>query len=348
MNAQKFASHAAVAAVVLLVAGVASAQGKSQAGQPQNLRVASSGICVCHAPLYVGMAKGIFEKHGLRIDPIQTPSGFQSQSMVTVGGAEVGDSAVAPAAAAAQQGIRNAAILIANGDASGRVATDEYFAVIARAESGIKPGQIRDLRGKRVGVATGTIAHQYLNEALTANGVDLAQVSIQNVSPPDLPTALQSGSVDAIVGWEPAPLLSLKLVKGAVEVYRGGNHINYIFMRWMNPKFLKERPEVAQRFVNAFAEAAQYTRKNRGEAASIVATALKMEPDMVNTMLGQLTFDMRYTKVTEKGIDQAMDFARDFGGFKGNYNFAEHYAAELTRRTMKDHPEYFADLAPLN
>lgn len=347
MNASKFASYVAIATAAVLVSPAGEAQPAGRGAAPQTLRVASSGICVCHAPLYVGIAKGIFEKHGLKIDPIQTPSGFQSQSMVTVGGAEVGDSAVAPAAAAAQQGIRNTAVLIANGDASGTVATDKYFAVVARGDRGIKPGQINDLRGKKVGVATGTIAHQYLNEALAANGVDLNDVSIQNVSPPDLPTALQSGSVDAVVGWEPAPLLSLKLVKGAVEVYRGGNHVNYIFMRWMNPKFVKERPEAAQRFVNAFAEAAQYTRKNRGEAAVIVATALKMEPDMVNTMLGQLTFDMRYTKVTENGINQAMDFARKFGGFKGDYKFNEHYEAQLTRRTMKEHPEYFSDLAPL-
>lgn len=335
----------AAAAVAITVS--LSTISPAHAQNPFTVRVASSGICVCHAPVYVGIAKGIFEKHGIKVDPIQTPSGFQSLSMVAVGGAEVGDSAIAPAAAAAQQGLENTAVLIANGDATGTVPTDKYFAIIARGNSGIRAGQITDLRGKTVGAATGTIAHQYLLQALAANGVDIKDVKIQNISPPDLPTILQSGSVDAIVGWEPAPLLSLKLVKGAVEVYRDGNYINYIFMRWMNPKFLQEHRDLAQQFVDAFAEAAQYTRQNRGDAASIVAAALKMEPEMVNTMLGQLTFDMRYTKVTQDGISQALDFARTFGGFKGDYDFSKHYEAELTRTTMKNHPEYFSDLAPL-
>ena len=72
-----------------------------------------------------------------------------------------------------------------------------------------------------------------------------------------------------------------------------------------------------------------------------------MQPDMVYTMLGELTFDMRYTDVTQQGITQALDFARKFGGFKGDYDFGKHYDAELTRTTMKEHPEYFSDLVPL-
>jgi sulfonate transport system substrate-binding protein len=334
-------------ALACLIAALMSVVAHAQSTKVFTVRVASSGVCVCHAPIYVGIAKGIFEKHGLSIVPIQTPSGFQSLSMVTVGGAEVGDSAIAPAGAAAQQGIENTAVLIANGDATGTEETDKYFAIVARGDRGIRAGRIKDLRGKKIGVATGTIAHQYLVAALVANGMDANAVSIQNVSPPDLPTVLQSGSVDAIVGWEPAPLLALKLVKGAVEVYRGGNYVNYIFMRWMNPSFIKEHPDVAQHFVDAFAEAAYYTRRNRGEAASIVASALKMEPDMVNTMLGELNFDMRYTKASQDGIDQALDFARKFGGFQGDYDFRKHYDADLTRITMKAHPEYFSDLPPI-
>ena len=66
MGASKLLKYAATGIVAAIISTVSQAQTQ----KPYPLRVASTGPCVCHGPLFVGIAKGIFDKHGLSIDPI--------------------------------------------------------------------------------------------------------------------------------------------------------------------------------------------------------------------------------------------------------------------------------------
>ncbi|WP_300154108.1 ABC transporter substrate-binding protein [Solidesulfovibrio sp.] len=83
-------------------------------------------------------------------------------------------------------------------------------------------GSIAELKGKRVGILP-TIAYKLWMEAILAeNGVDPADVTLQNVAPPLSASALESGTVDALFTNDPAAAAVLKsglgreLVTGAV------------------------------------------------------------------------------------------------------------------------------------
>lgn len=321
-------------------------QAAPAAGPREKLVVTSGGACICHAPLYVGMEKGIFAKYGLDIEVKRVASGFEGLSALQTGDAQVADAVVAVVAQAAQQGVEATAVLMANGDPSGTKATDEYFAVIARKEAGVGEGKLQDLKGKKVGVPRGTVGHQYLHYALQAVGMDSeTDVQLQNVGPADLAAALQSGSVDAIASWEPTPLQAKALVQDSVTVYRGGKHMDYLFMRWMSPKFVRENPTAAKSFVLAFAEAAQYTRKNQAEAVDIVAKSFQgLDKGIIRQSLGWLTFDMRYSKASDAAVQQGLDFARAVGALKGDYDFSRNRELGFLNGVVKEHPELFSDL----
>ena len=102
----------------------------------QPLIVTSGGVNIGHAPLYVGMEKGIFQKHGLDVQLKKVASGFEALSAVQTGDAQVADAVAAVVAQAAQQGVEVRAVLMANGDPTGTKQTDMYFAIVARKESG--------------------------------------------------------------------------------------------------------------------------------------------------------------------------------------------------------------------
>lgn len=313
------------------------------------LTVTSGGLCICHAPIYVGVAKGIFEKHGLNVQILRVASGFEGLTAVQSGSAHVADAVMAVVAQAAAQGVSVKAILMANGDATGKVPTDDYFAVIARRGKGIREGQLDDLKGKRVGLPRGTIAHQYLFYAFQAKGLDPTKdITIQHVTPVDLPSALQSGSVDAIAIWEPVSLQALEMMADAVVVYRGGNHIQYLFQRWMSTRYLATNPGTVKKFITAFAEAAQYVRMNPDETTDILTRDFRgLSKVTLRKSLSFLTFDMRVSKVTLRAAQQGFEFAVNVGALKQAPTFEEMTDLRIFTQVLKEHPEFFKDLPPI-
>ncbi len=92
--------------------------------------------------------------------------------------------------------------------------------LLVKKDSPIK--SIADLKGKRVGILP-TVAYKLWLEAILAkNGLDPAEVTLQNVAPPMSGSALESGTVDALFTNDPAAAAVLKsglgreLVPGAV------------------------------------------------------------------------------------------------------------------------------------
>jgi NitT/TauT family transport system substrate-binding protein len=92
--------------------------------------------------------------------------------------------------------------------------------LLVKKDSPIK--SIADLKGKRVGILP-TVAYKLWLEAILAkNGLDPAEVTLQNVAPPMSGSALESGTVDALFTNDPAAAAVLKsglgreLVAGAV------------------------------------------------------------------------------------------------------------------------------------
>jgi sulfonate transport system substrate-binding protein len=317
---------------------------------PQTLTATSGGICICHAPLYVGIEKGFFRQRGLDIQFRQISSGFTAMGALQTGDAQVADAVVAVAAQAAAQGIESKAVLVANGDPTGSVDTSKYFAIVSRPGTQVQEGKIETLKGKTIGVAVGTVAHQYLYYTLQKAGIDPEKgVKLQNVSPPDLVSALSSKSVDAIVSWEPIPLLAKEKIGDSFLVVRGGGAIQYLFFRWMSPKFLQSNPEQARAFVEGYLQSMQFARQNPDETAKIVAGHMKgVETQVISEALRYLNFDPRVSKQTLQSAQQGLDFTKSIGKLEGEYVFQERWDRSLTASAISAHPEYVSDLPPIS
>ena len=75
------------------------------------------------------------------------------------------------------------------------------YSVVARRSAGI--AQVGDLRGKRIGLPTGTSAAYFAHRMLARAGLTEADVTVVALSPNDLPGALAERKVDAVAIWEP-------------------------------------------------------------------------------------------------------------------------------------------------
>ncbi len=300
-----------------------------------------------HAPMFVGIAKGTFEKYGLAIR-LTAPagSGFGAVQEVVDGNMQVGAAAPAVIAQMMAQGARLKSIFAATGDASGMVTTDRIFAVVTRRTSGIREGHLEDLRGKRIGLLRGAIGHQYLFYALTARGVNpLTDVTIVPTPGPGLRAALQSGSVDAIVISEPATSQILNATSDAFVVQRGGNHIQYLILRVVSSQYLATHPGTIKRYITAFAEAAQYVRAHSEETADIVLPQLPgLSRATLQTIGGFPNPDVRVSKVTSRAAAQGYDFAIKIGVLTRAPTLEEMFDTRILRQVEREHPEFFKDL----
>lgn len=175
-------------------------------------------------------------------------------------------------------------------------------------------------------------------------------MALSNVNPSDLVTSLNQGYVDAIAIWEPWGSTALTKVDGAVRVQQGGCQNCYDPGTLLTTKkVIAEKPEGLQRFMDAFAEAQQWVRENTDEAAEINMRWIQgVDIDTMKLSLGSASLDSRMSKYT---VD--MYRAKSIPGLialekiDGEFDPAPAVDPEFIVNTMKNHPEYFSDLAPI-
>jgi len=96
-------------------------------------------------------------------------------------------------------------------------ATNRGMAIMADAKSEIKT--VQDLRGKRVAIWPGSTQEVVILERLKAEGMSLKDIQPIRLSFSDMPAALARGDVDAYVGAEPGPGISLANGVGRLVEY---------------------------------------------------------------------------------------------------------------------------------
>ncbi len=304
---------------------------------------------IADAPLFVGAARDIFAKHGLTIEIASVTPGVAPLKQVIDGTAQAGVAAPAAMAQALAQGAHLRSIFVGHGDATGRMPTDAFFAVVGRKMSGIREGHLEDLRGKKIGLARGTDAHKYLFYALEARGLDpINSVTIVSIPPAGQPGALQSGSVDGIVAGEPTASRALESTGEAIVVQRGGNHIQFLTLQVVSSRYLATHPGTIKRYITAFAEAAQYLRGHRDETTDIIMPLVTgVSRAAVRAAVGVVDPDVRASKATIRAAQEGYDFAIKIGALKQAPTFGEVFDLRILRQVGREHPELFRDLPPI-
>jgi sulfonate transport system substrate-binding protein len=129
---------------------------------------------------------------------------------------------------------------------------------------------IADLKGKRIGFAKGTSAHNVLIATLEKAGLTYADITPVYLSPPDAGPAFANGSIEAWAIWDPYFAIGEKRQNGrilvnAYEVAKANTF--YLANRDFANTYVKETREV----IDGLAEAARWAEANRGEVASALA-----------------------------------------------------------------------------
>ncbi|TMH58461.1 MAG: ABC transporter substrate-binding protein [Betaproteobacteria bacterium] len=340
----RFAAMLTLASLACVLAGPGSA-----IAQPLPVVEAVIGNNFGHLPMFVGVEKGFFKKHGVDVHLKVVNTGTDMVNAMQKREVQIGDMSVTTFLKARHGGDPFRVIGIIQNDAT-RSNADEPLAIVARKDSGIRPGNIEDLKGKRVGVAQAQTSDEYLKMVLAKRGMKYDDVTIVNImAPPALAPALKEGKVDAVVSWEPFNTVVLDQVPESYTVVRGGGYLSYIMVATAHEPTLQSNPEVIRNFVAGLAEASQYTRQHRDEAVAIfVKWVPGLDPAVGRKAIQHISYDPRVSRPVMQAFETAEDDVLK-NTVKGGSRLSipDQFAPSYLAEAEKAYPEYFSDLPAL-
>jgi NitT/TauT family transport system substrate-binding protein len=136
-------------------------------------------------------------------------------------------------------------------------ANNRGMAVIAGVNTDIKT--IKDLKGKRVAIWPGSTQEAVILERLRMEGMSIKDIQPIRLQFSDHPAALARGDIDAYVGAEPAPGISLANGTGRLVEYPYSTPIGSLNMILdASEKAIKENPERIRMIVDMHRKAVDY------------------------------------------------------------------------------------------
>ncbi len=265
----------------LLIASLFLTACSAQTSEKQKeLKEINIGIQQSLSPLWIAKEKGwfeeAFEKEGIKVKWIEFQSGppqFEGLAANKLDFSQVGNSPVIGGQAAgvdfkeialSQDGLKANAILVKEG-------------------SDIQ--SLKDLKGKKVGVAKGSSGFDFLHKALKDAGVSPDDVEIIQLQPDEAMPAFENGSVDAWSIWE--PFISLQTIQNHARILANGETIKSYSPGFtlVRSNFAKEHPKEVERFLQVYNKTVEWQKTNKEEAISIYAKIKKLDKKVVENVL---------------------------------------------------------------
>jgi NitT/TauT family transport system substrate-binding protein len=152
-------------------------------------------------------------------------------------------------------------------------ATNRGMGIIADTKSDIKT--VKDLKGKRVAIAPGSTQEVVILERLKAEGMTVRDIQPIRLSFSDMPAALARGDIDAYVGAEPGPGISLANGTGRLVEYPYSTSIGSLNMILStSEKMIKENPERLKLIVEMHKKATDYAMAHPEEMVEVAMQKL--------------------------------------------------------------------------
>jgi ABC-type nitrate/sulfonate/bicarbonate transport system substrate-binding protein len=284
----------ALAVALALVAGSLQGISAATASEPTKLRV-NVFAGVQNLPIFAGLAKGIFSRHGLDIDLQFTPNSPAQRDGIAKGAFEIAHAGVDNAVALADAG--GGSIIVMGGDSS----MQELF-----VQPEIKA--IADLKGRTVIVDAPNTAYAVVvkkallnaglregqDYTLKPTGGTFARLGLMKetkehaatmLNPPFSITAAREG------------FRSLGMAVKLVGPYQGGGC-------WVLRSWAEANTATLDRYIGAYIEALRWALDpaNRSEAAALLAERLKLPAD-----IAEATYDRAADPVDGLAPDARLD-----------------------------------------
>jgi NitT/TauT family transport system substrate-binding protein len=145
--------------------------------------------------------------------------------------------------------------------------------VVSRAGSDVKT--VRDLRGKRVGIWPGSTQEVFIMERLRMEGMSIRDVTAVRVPFGEMNAMLARGDIDAYVGAEPGPGLSITSGVGQLVEYPYGTSMGGLNMvMTTHEDTTKGDPDLVRTMMRIHRQAVEFMNANKTAVAEATVQRL--------------------------------------------------------------------------
>ena len=171
---------------------------------------------------------------------------------------------------------------------------DKGMAIVAKKDSDI--ASLKDLKGKRVAIWPGSTQEVFVLERLRMEGMSIKDLQPVRVSFSEMHAALAHGDVDAYVGAEPGPGLSLSSGVGKIVEYpystpMGG--LNMILATHRDTT--AQNPDLVRTMVGLQRKASEYAMAHPDEIVAMAVQKLGMKKEAVAASLNNVALNWEMT-----------------------------------------------------
>jgi NitT/TauT family transport system substrate-binding protein len=184
-------------------------------------------------------------------------------------------------------------------------ACNKGMAVIAGKDSPI--ASIKDLKGRKVAIWPGSTQEVFILERLRMEGLSIRDVTPIRVSFSEMHLALARGDIDAYVGAEPGPGVSIasgvgKLVEYPYGTAMGG--LNMVFGAHRDT--LSAKPQLVKVILDIHRRASEHAMKNPSEMAAMAVVKLGQKRDAIDVSVPNVELTWKFGALE---IQQAKTYA---------------------------------------
>lgn len=217
---------------------------------PDKVKVAYVAI-MNFAPLYIAVERGFMQEQNIEVEMQKVASGSEAMAFLAQGTLDAGGVGIQ---AATFNAFNKGFDLRIVGSAALQPEKNGPTIILVRKDlqdSG-KVKSVADLKGMKVAMAggPGTTGAYFVAKALKEAGLSVKDIEVVNIANPDMPLAIENGSIDAALVGPPYSNQILDGGKGvllAQDMAPGAMTTVYMY----SGKFINERPDVAKRFMIA-------------------------------------------------------------------------------------------------
>ncbi len=204
------------------------------------------------------------QRYGITVKPILFKTGIEARDGLIAGAIDVGELGVTPAITALARSQKDLAIVAVSSFGGGK------YRVVVPKNSPIK--SMDALRGKKLAIKVGSGNYTAFLMWAKAKGYDIKDFQINDVGDTEAMSAMEAGSVDAVIYWEPIP--AILVAKGmAREIFNFDGFVQNPVYLVARRDWLKKSPQAATHLLAAWIEAQSLKTTSSGPGTAGTAGA---------------------------------------------------------------------------
>jgi len=244
-------------------------------------------------PEIIFLAKKFYEKYGIKLNVIWYPTGVELRDALIAGEVDFAELGVTPAITGLSRS-DDMVILSFVEHGGGK------YRVVVRKDSPYQT--MDDLLGKKIAVKIGSGCYTAFLKYVTSRGWDIKDFEVIDMGDVDAMAALEAGSVDAVVYWEPIP--AMLVTKGvAREIFNFEGFVENPVVFASRRSFVEAHKDITVKILAAWIETLEFLRNNPKEAAEIVSREMAKKGIEIPPEAYELSLShMNYTAWVEQRV----------------------------------------------